>query len=367
MHSLVSPLIRSLAVEFYRRNSGFFLLVITLAFGFMSKVEHVALAQAFGSSRYTMMIPGCLWVIYAIKITLFNDRQLRLPENLVFTQLHFVPLIIRAGSAFIVFIVQFLPAIAYGIFIATAGSPATGGSVIMVAALVGCSITGAGALLHGCRLPRSERNASSLALYLDRHLYKSVTRCYVEYVTRRDPVMVVATKIFSTALLVGVGNLYRYESYDERLLMMTLTVCGFSNLLIVYRIQEFEFLSMAWWRNLPIAIPSRFLRMAAALWIFTLPECIVLLKFFPLQRDAYSTICGLAYLASISCFLQGLILSGTFQMAAFTRQGFLITIALVLCSLFGVPVIILGTACLVTGFTLFRRCYYTFEPPGGAE
>jgi hypothetical protein len=362
MNSVVGPLIRSLAAEFYRLNSGFFLLIVTLTFGFMSKVEHVALAQALGSSPYTMMIAVGVWLIYAGKIMSFNRRQLRLPENLVLAHLDFVPFIQRTVYAFIVFALQFFPSIAYGIFIGAAGSPSTESFVVLITALAGCSAAGAGALLYACRLPRAEKNPSSFAVFLDRRLYKSVIRCYLEHVIRRDPLMVVATKVFSASLLIGVGNLYKYEPYDERLLMMALTVCGLSNLLIAYRIQEFEFLPMAWWRNLPIAVATRYFRIVAALCIFLLPEFIVLLKLFPIQRHAYTTIFGLAYLASIGCLLAGVLQSGRLRLTTFTKKGFLILTVLILSILFGAPASLIAATCFVTGFTLFTRYYYSFEP-----
>ena len=68
--------------EFYRMNSGFFLLTATLAFGFMSQAEHVALAQFFVSSPAALLIPVCIWIAYALKILAFNIRQLILGGDL---------------------------------------------------------------------------------------------------------------------------------------------------------------------------------------------------------------------------------------------------------------------------------------------
>jgi hypothetical protein len=189
----------------------------------------------------------------------------------------------------------------------------------------------------------------------------------VEHVTRRDPLLVAATKIFSLSVLIGVFNLYRYESYDGRLMMMALTLCGLSHLLIVYRLQEFEHNSVAWWRNLPIRIETRYFRIAAALGVFLMPECIALFNYFPLQQYSFWTMSGVLYLISINCLLVGLIQSATMQLASLTKKAFAIMTALLLFILFGMPGIILAAACLVAGFVLFMCCYYTFEPPVGSN
>lgn len=366
VNSIIAPLIRTLTAEFYRLNSGFFLLTGTLAFGFMSKVEHLALAQVIVSSPYTLVIALGVWMMYAAKIVSFNGRQLQLPENFFLSHLCFVSLPQKVACALVVFALQFLPALAYGAFLVTAASPSPENFYIIIMALVAHCAIGVTALLRDVRLPRMEKTPSKLTKFLDRRLHKSVVLCYTEHVMRREPVMVVATKIFSGALIIGVCNLYRYEPYDGRLLAMCLTLCGSGNLLIVYRLHEFEHLSVAWWKNLPIRIGRRYFRMAVSLGIFLLPECIALLKYHPSQLYAF-TVSAIVYLVSTNCLLLGLIQFGPMRIALFTKKVFFTMIVLLVVILFGAPVMVLAAVCLTSGFTLFMRNYYSFEPlaPGG--
>src|SRR5688500_4396091 len=70
-----------LAKEYYRLNTGFFLLILTLTFGFMSGVEHRALAEFFIASPLLLLVPISIWVVYLIKIINFNRSQVSLPQN----------------------------------------------------------------------------------------------------------------------------------------------------------------------------------------------------------------------------------------------------------------------------------------------
>ncbi len=81
MKALTTVLIKVLVREFYREHAVFFLMVVGLAFGFMSKVEHMFLAEFFISMPVVTLIPVGLWVVYTARIVSFNARILRQDEN----------------------------------------------------------------------------------------------------------------------------------------------------------------------------------------------------------------------------------------------------------------------------------------------
>jgi hypothetical protein len=68
--------------EFYRANAMFFLVAIGFCFGFMRGAEHLALAHFFVGSTWLVMIPVGVWVMYTIKVILYNDRQIRVRQHL---------------------------------------------------------------------------------------------------------------------------------------------------------------------------------------------------------------------------------------------------------------------------------------------
>ena len=67
--------------EFYLANSGFFLLVVAIAGGFMRGYEHIALAEFFISTPMVLCIPLTVWILYALKVANFNGERLSLQEN----------------------------------------------------------------------------------------------------------------------------------------------------------------------------------------------------------------------------------------------------------------------------------------------
>src|SRR5687768_12138586 len=110
MNNVVIMLNKTVAKEFYRLNSGFFLLIATLTFGFMSGVEHKALAQFFVSSPNVLLIPVGVWVVYTFKILNFNKRQANLEENRLLINISFLPAREQILCAGLCFVIQFLPA-----------------------------------------------------------------------------------------------------------------------------------------------------------------------------------------------------------------------------------------------------------------
>ena len=75
MNNHAKVLSRTLTTEFYRANAMFFLVVIGFCFGFMRGTEHLALAGFFVSSVWLAMIPIGVWIIYTIKVIMYNNRE----------------------------------------------------------------------------------------------------------------------------------------------------------------------------------------------------------------------------------------------------------------------------------------------------
>jgi hypothetical protein len=363
VNSIIIPLLRTLLIEFYRLNTGFFLLIGTLTFGFMSKVEHIALAQALTSSPYTLAIAAGVWLIYALKIVSFNSRQLNLQENLILFNFELLPMWRKITCAAVVFALQFLPAIGYGVFLISIVAAPPEHLFIIAGSMVACCAAGTVQLVRAFRLPFHERKTSSLQGFLNRRLYRPFAQFYLEGLMRTDPVMVAGTKLFSGALLYGVCALYRSVAYDNRLIAMALTACALANLLLLFRLHEFDHAVIRWSKNLPIAVTSRYLTLVLVILIFLLPECVVLFKYFPAQLSGYAALADALYLLGVNCFLLGLLQKKSGMLEDFTKSSFWIFIALVLLILFQTPAILLAGVTATAGYVLFTRNYYSFESP----
>src|SRR5688572_2088565 len=103
--------------EFYLANTGFFLLVIALAGGFMRSHDHLALAEFFISSPHVLLLPIAIWVFYTLKVMAFNFERLNQNENEFIFCLMLLPVFKKWRLAVGVVAFQLLPVFIYGLFL----------------------------------------------------------------------------------------------------------------------------------------------------------------------------------------------------------------------------------------------------------
>src|SRR5688572_6032369 len=117
MSSILNVFAEVYIKTFYAENASFFLVVIGIAGGFMSSVEHKALAMFFLSSSFTAFIPVLLWILYVLKITNHNAIATRRKEN-EFLLIHSLfPVIQQYRNVSFVLFSQLVPAFLYGGFL----------------------------------------------------------------------------------------------------------------------------------------------------------------------------------------------------------------------------------------------------------
>ncbi len=103
--------------EFYLANTGFFLLVIAFAGGFMRSYDHIALAEFFISSPLVLIIPIGFWFLYNLKVINFNWERIKQNENEFIFCFMLFPLSKQWWMAIRVVLIQLLPAFIYGLFL----------------------------------------------------------------------------------------------------------------------------------------------------------------------------------------------------------------------------------------------------------
>ena len=355
---------RVLTEEFYRLNAGFFLLIATLAFGFMSGVEHKALAGFFLGSPYLLAIPFGIWLIYSIKIINFNRQQLVRFENQFLFNVVFLPRVKKFLCVSAVIFVQLLPAIGYATFLIMMALVLPGRwnmPIIfgMIAILWFCVTL---ILLRQLRHPHTTKTIGFLKRFSDVRYSKPIIQFYVEWILRRDPVMICGTKIFCAALIFGVCVLYRSEGYDWRLITMAMTASAIANLLILRQLQNFETYHVSWIRNMPVTRTKRFLWMMSVMVVLFIPEFAVLMKHFPENLSFYWLLVNLLYTISLAALFFGLLYAGAAPLETIGRRSFWIFILLIVLVLFKVPLIAITILTLITGFALYSKNYYLFQP-----
>jgi hypothetical protein len=217
-------------------------------------------------------------------------------------------------------------------------------------------------MLKQFHYPHTTKTISFLKRFSDLRYSKPIVQFYVEWILRRDPVMVSGTKIFCAALIFGVCVLYRSENYDWRLIAMATTGSAIANLLILFQIQNFETHHVSWIRNMPVPKTKRFLWILSVIVILLVPEFAVLTKHFPENLPAHWLLLNMLYAISLAAFFFGLLHAGAAPVETIVRRSFWIFILLIVLILFKVPLIAIILLTLITGFTLYSKNYYLFQP-----
>src|SRR5688572_4964100 len=103
--------------EFYLTHTGFFLLVVAFAGGFMRSYDHIALAEFFISAPHVLVIPILFWFLYNLKVINFNWERIKQNENEFIFYFILFPVPKQWWMAIRVVLIQLLPVILYGLFL----------------------------------------------------------------------------------------------------------------------------------------------------------------------------------------------------------------------------------------------------------
>ncbi len=369
MRILSKVLQRTYVTEFYSQNAMFFLLVIGAAFGFMRGNEHMALAQFIIAAPICTLIPISIWTFYAFKIISFNIRSSRLPEMRFVFDFILLPWNERVVPLILVAVNQSLPAIGYGAFVILVGvrNNAWSEVIILITALITLIAITTWFLEKSIRHPQYEMKISWLKSRLDERFEKNHTRIFTEWLVRTHPGMVFFTKAASCVLIFGVCQLYRYDSYDQRLLAMSALVSFCSSLAFVYQYVLFENSRFGILRNLPIAMWMRLLHFILCMIVLSIPEIIVTSWFYPEDLTwihfAEIIIFGLSLLLAGYSFL----LKKHIAFESLTTTVFVFGMMLFLLILFKIPLILLSAIVTSYAALTYRKNFYGFEVIAGKK
>jgi hypothetical protein len=363
LFEVASTLNKVLVREFYRLNAGFFLVVITIAFGFMSGVEHRALAQFFISSSLLLTIPIIIWALYGIKIIHFNHQHIRRSENTFLFELALLTPSRRFAGLLTITSGQLLPAFAYGSFLITMAiaSNRAVAATEAFAGLIAILLWTTSALYYQLDHPAREVKTSFLKKFLDYRFTKTIVQYYIGWMIRREPAILLGTKVFSGLLLFGVAQLYRAEEYDWRLMALGCTIAFAGNFAVISQLHRFENFHFVLLRNLPISLVKRLQILAAVLLIFSIPEFAVLGKYFPENLGWQIYLVLVVYSISVIVLFYSLLFLQSVDEKKFSSLIFVFMLLWIILILFSVPALALALGNLTAGLWIYHRRYYLFE------
>ena len=362
MSDLTTVFTKVFVREFYRLNAGFFIVIITLTFGFMSGREHKALAEFFVASPVLSLIPIAVWVIYTVKIILFNKQRLLLPENIFLFNTSIVSYPQQLFCAMQASFVQFAPVVLYGIFLTVIALKHSlfGSLITIVCAMMILLMFSAFVLVQGLKTPLRESKTSTLKKFIDQHAVRPLWWIYIVTVLRQEPFLFVGTKIFTGLLLFAVTQLYVGETYDERLLAMAATFAGIGNYMVMMQLQFFDFRYFILMRSLPIHLFRRWITIALVTLILILPEIIVIIKYAP-SVAITDLISVLVLIPALALVTYALLYFKFESEETYGRITFALAITHVVLILFQVPVFLFVIVNFGGAWLIFRSRYYQFE------
>lgn len=362
MSDLANVFIKVFVREFYRLNAGFFIIVITLTFGFMSGAEHQALAEFFITAPLLTCIPITLWLLYALKIIAFNMQRLQLSENqflFATSQLSYQQQVLVSLQSLAL---QFVPAILYGTFLILMSLryglvlPIT---LIATAIFLLISFSSL-ALIRSLQTPAREIKTSLLKKLFDRHTVRPIWWIYIVTVLRKEPFLFLGTKVFTGLLLFAVMRLYGNEDYDGRLLAMGAIVAGVSNFMVMMQLQQFDFRYFVLIKSLPLSFMKRWWYKASVTFIFVLPEIVMLIKYSP-ELPFIDWISTVFLIPALALSVYSILYVRFVKEDTYARTVFALTIVHIVLVLFKVPIAVFVVTNLSVSWVIFRAKYYNFE------
>jgi hypothetical protein len=355
---------RVITRTYYMENTSFFLLTIGLTCGFMSAVEHRALAALFVSSPFAMLIPVGVWVIYAFKVINFNTTLLGRNENEFLFHFMLYPAWQKRFMTWSIAAVQLMPAILYGVFLISQALQYQMflAVVIVVASLLVLSVVIGVILLRQLHHPNREKKVAAWQRWLNRHLTRPYPSFALEWASRQNPVMMIGTKLFASAILFGVLKLYVFDTYDFRLLGLgTIIAAGFSAQ-IVGEIHRFDTVHFTLPLQLPRSAVQRIFSTFICFALIFIPETGIIITYFPGYLSPVLIAECIACLWTLSFFWYAACYQKHRNPEAHSKLVFASTMIWIVIALFSAPLWAIATVNLVAGIFLWKRHFYLFEP-----
>lgn len=363
MNPMFNILKKVIIREFYSAHASFFLVVVGIGAGFMRAQEHLALASFFVSSPLLIVIPILLSGLYAVIIVRFNVAAVEHDENEFLFNTSLCPAkeqwlwLSVAASA------QFLPAIAYGIFLfIVAGSyGALLSQLVVTLTLAAILWLIAFSLFRNLQIKKNINSRWRITLLLNKYVSKPYSFFFPEWIVRREAFLFAGTKVFALLMLYGVSRLYEYDAYDIRLMAMGVLVAFSAQVNLIWHLHYFDNKSIPILRNLPLTFGNRFINLSITMLLLLLPETTMVISVHPRQLAWFELYYLIALGWSITFFVYGFLHWRSLAIDRLASFTFFMFMAVMLIILSRVPVSVLAAVLLIGGLAIWNRWYYRFE------
>ena len=363
MGNLYNILVKTLVVQFYKKNAGFFFVLLGFSAGVLRNVEHYYIIVAALHSYFLLGGLALLWSLYLLKIINFTIQSFGEKQNQFINQLYLYPTQYQIQGGLLIYILQFLPVILYvgvmiGLGIVYQRYLSIGLCLVylLMAAIVSLLVYG-----RKLKYPGQESRFFSLLVTLDRKFMKPSFSFFLFRILHSHKVSFLLTKAGICLVLILTSRLFGMGGYDGRLVSFALVVVGMANVALVYYFHYFENAALPLQKNMPQSLFQKFSRNAFTLFLMILPEAIIFARYFFPFFHIWWLLQGVFFLLSIVLLLYAYLYRQSMLLEIFIRRMFLLFLFYFFSILFGIPSLVLMLLNAGIAYVLFIRWYYLFE------
>ncbi len=358
MNPVYKVLNRIFVTEFYRANTGFFLVILLLVFGFLKTPEHISIAGALAAnSKYYLVVLG-LWVLYSLKVYQFCIRSKKLPSLQFVADFGMISSINRTSITLLLQIGLSLPILGYSLFLAyMAYTTHQINSMILVLAGTTLITVIFSLFLQRLLIKPVDLSTSSRIMSWTGAIPRNLSTLFIHHLFHRLPIPFLLTKVFSLAIVIGSSALYRSTEDDHRYLSLGILLAIGVNSAIAFRHAEFKSNRLHIFENLPISKSKQFINGLLTSAFILSPEIIAMIG--NNYSDVPITKLFAIGLMGICLMMLYHIIPSTKPMTMdnYTKYPFFLTAILFFVILGYVSPIIIGLIALLTAFFLFVYKY----------
>jgi hypothetical protein len=363
LNPVISILKKVLAREFYRTNTSLFLIVLGLGIGFMKGEDHAVLAEIIVGSPLLTLIPFSVWSLYSILIIDFNQRTTRRPENEFTWNYALFPRTQQWALAFSIAFAQFLPAIAYGIFLVLTGIKFKVwlSTALLTTGLAVLFVIITTLLRQALRQPGKEDKISKLSHLISRHTTRPFATFTLEGLLRTQPFSLLGSKAAGFALMWASLALYDTDSYDFRLLGLGIALGISLNAGTISQWHYVDNVSFQFTRALPYSLIRRCIMLLMSFILFMLPEFGLLIANFPKSLSLLDGTGAILFAISVPYVAYSFMFTKAGTPQRYPNYHFFTTLAWVMLILSGTPLLVIAIINFSIGAFCWKTSYYTYE------
>ncbi|MBL0740270.1 hypothetical protein [Chryseolinea lacunae] len=284
---------------FFRAHAGLllFLFVSILSYCFYIQVLndilpewstffHLLVTLTFVSDPIMMAIVFFVWLLYALKSWHFVAGQLQLPQH------QFLRYSVTASSPvtqfkswFVVQLVIFIPAIAYGVVAMGIGLLFGHFVVPLIIPVYITLLLALSAWVYVRLMNRVVDGGQQTFLLKLTHQWRKPLFSFTLYhLLDGQRLTFVVTKILSALTLAAMLHLFALEGLAFRTIAIGVLSIATSHAVLIFQARRFEEERMSFVRNFPLSPRLRYAHFAAVALILLLPECFWLFTMFPIAE-----------------------------------------------------------------------------------